>query len=235
MKEHFWFSSIRKTTIEFLNIFRNIQVAKYDENGDFHSYVTLPIKNANKDKFYIWLNDRRHEKRFPMLAVYMNGLSLDQSRLGNKQFESYFSTTSPSGDKTLTKYYNISPWNISYSVEIVSLFQIEMDQILEQILGFFDPAIYIKVLVPEIDNILNIKVLYRGSTPNTNPQIDANDYRHISWTLNFEAQGYLFKPTAPVPIVTQINTTTYTALSPSADNELIMTTKDGMVIQGPNL
>lgn len=235
MKEYFWFSSIRKTTIEFLNIFRNIKIAKYDESGNFHSYVTVPIKNANKEKFYYWINDRRHEKRFPMIGITMNGLYLDQSRLGNKKYETYFSSVNASGDTKLTKYYNVSPWNINYNVDIISLYQVEMDQILEQILGFFDPNIFIKVFIPEIDNILNIKVLYKNSSPNVNSTIPVQDYRYVTWTLGFEAQSWLFKPVTDVPIIEQVNTTAYTSISPSADNEIIITTSEGTTIEGPNI
>lgn len=230
MRDFFWVSSIRKTTIEFLNIFRNIRVAKYDENGNFAQYVTLPIKNANKEKFYYWLKDRKHEKRFPILGVSMAGIELDRNRLANKKYESYFTTSDTTGSKTMKEYYNISPWTITYNVEIVSLYVIEMDQILEQILPYFNPENFVRVNIPEIENTINVKVLMLGATKNGDTTIDMGDYRYVSWSLTFQAQTYLFRPIKDVSMVEEVQTYMFPTMPPSAEYELILTNNEGSKI-----
>jgi len=53
MDQYFYFASIRKTIIQFLDIFNNMRIAKYNPNGTILKYVEVPIKLAPKEKFYL--------------------------------------------------------------------------------------------------------------------------------------------------------------------------------------
>jgi hypothetical protein len=52
MDNYFHFNTIRKTTIRFLDVFNNIKIAKYNEEGIITKYVTVPLIYAPKQKFY---------------------------------------------------------------------------------------------------------------------------------------------------------------------------------------
>ena len=52
MENYFYFSSLRKTILQFLDMFNNINIAKYDSDGTIIKYVKVPIKLAPKQKFY---------------------------------------------------------------------------------------------------------------------------------------------------------------------------------------
>jgi hypothetical protein len=50
MRNFFYFGTIRKTIIQFLDIFKDLKIAKYDENGDIIKYVEVPVKFMPKQK-----------------------------------------------------------------------------------------------------------------------------------------------------------------------------------------
>jgi hypothetical protein len=70
-----------------------------------------------------------------------------------------------------------------------------MDQILERILSFFNPYVYIRIKVSDYsDETWQLKVLFDGASPDHSPELEESEYRFLSWTLNFTIQGFMFRP-----------------------------------------
>jgi hypothetical protein len=48
---HFYYEVIRRTIIQFINIFSNINIARYDDTtGDVLKYLRVPVTFAPKSK-----------------------------------------------------------------------------------------------------------------------------------------------------------------------------------------
>jgi len=43
---------MKQTTLQFLDLFNNIKIAKYNSMGSITSYVNVPLKLSGKQKFY---------------------------------------------------------------------------------------------------------------------------------------------------------------------------------------
>lgn len=186
MDKYYYFKTLRKTIIQFLNIFNNIKIAKYNNNGDIIKHITIPIKLAHKQKFYYWLYDRKHEKRFPSIGVSINGLTpAINSRGVNKTANIYC-------DNNILK--NFIPYDLSLTLSIATLHMVESDQILEQILPFFDPYVMMRVNIDEINSYFDSKVLLESVSPELETEIPENDYRSIIWNLEFNTNTYFIKP-----------------------------------------
>jgi hypothetical protein len=190
---HFYLQSIRKTILQFLDIFNNITVAKYNSDGNITKVFTLPVKLASKEKSYMWALDQKNEKALPMLAVQLASISHDASRITNKNQEVYFDINTADG--SYDYYTNPVPYNLDFMVTIIANYVVEIDQILEQILSFFNPYVFIRVKVSEYaDQAFDLKVLFTGANPDHSTTLEETEYRMLSWTLSFTVQALMFKP-----------------------------------------
>ena len=82
----------------------------------------------------------------------------------------------------------------------------DTDQILEQIFPYFDPFIFLKVKIPELNSTFDVKVLFQSCTPEIISEIPDEDYRIINYTLDFQLQTYMFKPLETTGIIEKIAT-----------------------------
>lgn len=223
MNEFYYFHSIRKTTIQVLNLFNELRVAKYKPDGSIAKTVLVPIKLGPKDKFVFWVtHQKHHEKRLPIMGLSMTSMAVAQDRITNN----VTSISYEIGDEWM-KHLNPLPVDINYKLSIASQYMVEMDQMLEQIVPFFNPYVMVRVGIPEFNNFYNVKVNLTGVSQGTTPDVDADGYRMVLWDLDFTVQAYLFQPTKDSGIIEKIITRFYNnpksfaamqSLSPSAGN-----------------
>lgn len=216
---------MRKTIIQFLDLFNDITVARYDTTtGEVIKYVKVPLKFAPKTRQWYFLEKRTDDGRrirdkvFPIMAINLTGMEYDKERQGNKQHIIYKDRSIDS----ISYFKNSIPYNFNFEVKMASQYMVDITQILEQILPFFNPVIFIRIQLPELnigtdtDNddygapALDLKVVYDGSTPNTPIDIDEADYRILEWTLNFKVEGWLFQPLKDTKPVKKIPIKFYT-------------------------
>lgn len=196
---YFYYKFIRKTIIQFMNVFNNISIAKFNNEGDIDKIVNVPLKLSAKQKFWYWIHEKKHEKRLPMMAINFTGINPAISERG------YNSTNMNIKGTERSKYRHPIPWDYSFELYIASKYLTEVDQILEQILPWFDPFILININIPEINNNLDLKVTCNGASQDKTVEIPEEDYRTINWTINFLVKGYLMKPVAESDIIEKIN------------------------------
>jgi len=188
MKNFFYFGTIRKTIIQFLDIFKDIKIAKYDDSGEINKYVQVPVKFMPKQKWYSWLEHRTHEKRFPSMGIQINNIEYDQSRHTGKHEDIALSIN----NSDVQYYQNPVPYNIVFQVRIATNYVSEMDQIIEQILPYCSPYVVNNIKIDELDLDWDINIKFDGLE--IDQEIDIEDYRSNEWTLNFTVQTYILKP-----------------------------------------
>jgi hypothetical protein len=98
---------------------------------------------------------------------------------------------------------------------------VDITQIIEQVLPFFTPELYIRLSIPELkieglaedgepgSDKLDLKVIYEGSTTDIPLELDEVGFRMLKWTLNFKVQGYLFSPIFNAKAVHNVVSDTY--------------------------
>ena len=76
MKQYFFYKTFRKTIIQFLDIFNDIYIARYDIDGNVLRQVNVPIKFGPKSKAYMFIrNQQKTEEMLPMITVELQGIS----------------------------------------------------------------------------------------------------------------------------------------------------------------
>jgi hypothetical protein len=198
MSESFFYKSIRRTIIQFLGIFNDINIERYDSTGLVTGTYKVPIRYGPKTKAYLWVKDlSRNEEMLPMISVYLTGIDFDPNRLSNKFQDILINKDGGSG----TYAKNAIPYNISFTVNLWTLHMVDVDQIFEQILPFFIPHAFIKVRIPEIDILFDVKVMCNGCSPVMTDDIGEDEARIIKWDVTFLVQTWLFKPVVTKPLI----------------------------------
>lgn len=212
--QHYYYETTRRTIIQFINIFSNINIARYDDStGNILRYLRVPVTFAPKSKQWYW-EARKQNKILPMIAINMTGMEYSTDRAVNRNSKISIGENTRDGDNF---FYNPVPYDLTFDVQIASKYMVDVIQLIEQILPYFQPESYVNLSLP-ILNIdkkhpyegkgtepLNIKVIYEGNSKEETIDIPEADYRIILWTLNFRVQGYLFKPKFTVPLIHNIN------------------------------
>lgn len=191
---------IRRTIIQFLALFNDIQIERYEQDGTIKGRHLVPLKFVPKSKAYMWVTERgRDEEMLPMMIVTMTGIDFDPNRLTNRHEDIRVSTDYSS----LTSVYssNAIPYNISFSLQIFALHNIDIDQIYEQILPYFTPQAYIIINIPEMDMSFEAKVVLNSCSPMMTDDTTEEEARVIKWETQFQVQMYLFKPTFTSDII----------------------------------
>jgi hypothetical protein len=189
---YYYYQSIRKTIIQFLDVFKAVQIARYSSNGTLVGYRKVPIKFGPKEKVWYWLHERKDDEILPMMSVTITSIDHAPERQTNKMRNVIKSETISSGE--ISKFINPIPYNISFALSIWSLHMVDIDQILEQILPFFTPNIFVKVNIPELDATLDIKVVFLACSPDVSMEMAEEDIRVLKWNIDFIVHTYLFQP-----------------------------------------
>jgi len=87
---------------------------------------------------------------------------------------------------------------------------VDIDQILEQILPFFEPQAFTQINIPELDATVDVKVVFQSCTPDVTFEMSDPDRRMLLWNLDFVVQGYIFRPITDSGIAEEIILNFYT-------------------------
>ena len=246
MRQYYHYHLIRKTIIMFLDMFNDMQIARYDNAGAFVKLVAVPLKFGTKEKAWYFLKEkRRTEEMLPIMAVNMASIDFAPERMGNKNEYIRCEPTGTSPISTLSLHRNAIPYNITVNLNIWALYITDVDQILEMILPYFTPHSFIRVHIPEVDTTVEVKVVLQGCTPDITEDYGEEDWRVIKWTLTFVLQTYVFTPATDVETVekimaniatgdTRVSTTSlFTSAAPSGAAETVYL--EGLGFSGTNV
>ena len=204
MKQYFFFNVFRKTIIQFFDAFNNIKIARYAADGrTVDRYVKVPIKHSVKEKVYYWLNERKDDEMLPMITAYISSIDWASDRAVNN-VHAFTASCDNIAAGSVTQYTHPCPYNLTFTMNIWALHMVDIDQILEQILPFFCPHIFVRVSIDELNTAFDVKIIFRNATPEISHEMADLEYRVINYTLDFEVQTWFFKPASDVGLIEKI-------------------------------
>ncbi len=204
--------ALRGANEAMLDLFTNIQVI--DEEGKAH---VVPIIWASQEKAVAALlqdNVKKDETlvvdriRLPIMAVWANNYSFDQTRFTYQKAQSFLSWLDPTGEgygftqrekfdrDTIFGVTRGIPVNISYTLYVWTMYQTDMDQILEQVMLKFSPVAYIRVR----GVYWEIIVLLDGQANNLEIEPGDNKLRVIKYQFNMTAKSYIPQPITRIKV-----------------------------------
>jgi len=192
MKKYYYNNILRKNIIQFLDLFNDIKIVRYNRDGSRRSRIKVPLKYGPKEKIWYWVNERKSEEVLPIMSASITSIEFAADRLGNR-LSTILKSSTPSAGR-LERFPNTTPYNISFTISLWSLHMVDVDQILEQILPYFAPEIMMRVNIPEYDASIDTKVIFLACSPEVNDIMADDEPRVIKWNIDFMVHTYMFKP-----------------------------------------
>jgi hypothetical protein len=235
--------ALRGADEAMLDLFRNTVVL--DEEGKSH---VVPILWASQEKAVSAIlqdNVRKDNSlvvdriRLPIMAIWANQLTLDQTRFTYQKALSLMEWLDPEGVAGFTLQEKFQkdtifgvtrglPININYTLYVWTLYIEDMNQIVEQVMLKFSPVAYIRVRGVWWEVIVTMD----GTANNLDVEPGDAKLRVIKYQFNMTAKTYIpqpitrLKPPLPVPCENPCPNTEETPLADMPPEEFDQTLKE---------
>lgn len=183
---------IYKYVALFGSLFNGVEVFRKGSTED--ELVKVPLNFSSVSKVLAFAEKQHDSDQMaiatvtPRIAFELLDVLYDPSRAMNK-----FNNVHRINDNIRRPV----PYNLMFSVNILTSTERDATRIVEQILPHFDPNIALTMFPfsgdPEVAH--DIKVSLNGVSRNNDYQGMAEQRQMIVWTLQFELQGWLYGPT----------------------------------------
>lgn len=196
--KYYYHEIIRKTIIAFGTLFNDINIKHKLQNDDDYSTIKVPIVYGPVEKFLARIEQKPDLRKrvsitLPRLAFEMNSIQYDSSRKVSTM--QTFIAKSNVDDKTVNKVFMPVPYNLGIQLSIMSQYNDDALQIIEQILPYFQPSFNITIdLVSSIGEKRDIPLILGGINFKDNYESGYEEKRIIIHNLDFTAKTYLFGP-----------------------------------------
>jgi len=228
--QQFYHETIRKVVVAFGTMFNNIQLVRRDNDGKVVQSMKVPLAYGPRQKFLVRLAEdpdltKQVAVTLPRIGFEIADLTYDPSRKLNRVQK--FKKTKSGNSKTLETQYMPVPYNVSFSLYVLSKNSDDALQIVEQILPFFQPEytltindmadMGIKRDVPIVLNSISYEDDYDG---------DFASRRSLIYTLNFTAKFYLYGPVTSNSIIKTVQVDQFADMPtaiPAREQRLVVT------------
>ena len=185
--------SIRKTTVAFASLFKDIPIISYDDNGIEVERRIVPIIYGDKEK-YVKRLDIPHEKvqiTLPRIEYGLTTMEYDVDRKLNGANK--LMGCAAVGD---TYVNSPIPYNFNFELILYTRNIEDANQIMEYILSHFQPDYNMRiVMVPEAGIIKTIPVTFNGDSEEEDSTGSFDSpVRSVFRTLTFTARSFIFQP-----------------------------------------
>lgn len=187
--------AIRKTTVAFASLFKDIPLVKYDQNGIETERVKIPIVYSNKEKYVKRMEgdqgeiDKKVQITLPRIEYGLLGVQYDLGRKTNQA-----NKIVGCGSNSTVFVNSPMPYNFNFELTLYTRNMEETNQILEYILPYFTPDYNIKInMVPEAGISKNVPITLNGITEEEDSSgIFDSPVRSIFRTFSFTARSFIF-------------------------------------------
>jgi len=229
-QSQFYHETIRKLVVAFGSMFNDIHLVRKNNAGVITQTMKVPLAYGPKQKFLARLRqdaslDNKVSVTLPRIGFEITGLTYDPARKLNRVQK--FKKVKSGSDKKLDTQYMPVPYNLEFSLSIMSKNSDDGLQILEQILPYFQPdytvtindnvAMDSKRDIPIILNSINYEDSYEG---------DFASRRSIIYNLSFTLKFYLYGPVTSTSIIKTVQVDQYADLpdkSPTREQRYTVT------------
>jgi hypothetical protein len=187
--------AIRKTTVAFASLFKDIPLIKYNHLGIETERVKIPIIYSNKEKYVKRLEgdpgeiDKKVQITLPRIEYGLLGIQYDLSRKTNQA-----NKIVGCGSNSTVYVNSPAPYNFMFELTLYTRNMEETNQIMEYILPYFTPDYNIKInMVPQAGISKNVPITLNGVVDEQDSTgIFDSAVRSIFRTLSFTARSFIF-------------------------------------------
>jgi hypothetical protein len=206
----YYYRTIWSHIVAFSELFEDIKLHIYEKDknspnyGEIIGYKKVPVILSPKEKVISALTVQQGKERaevdntLPKISVAWNGISWVPERMrGQLQkrnlFVEYLDT---SNGQTRVKNFDFQtvPYSLEMEVVLWTKYMDDGVQILENLLPFFAPELYISLKERGVEIERKCMVRLNSITPNFVSELNEPDRRLLQWNLSFTMECNLYKP-----------------------------------------
>lgn len=221
MIRYYYPKIIKNVTVALMDMFNDLKVYKYTSAGTSAQEYNVPIsfgpvekehQNRIEDHEYIasgtdlsgYTQVEPYGQRYwistPRLALVMNGIAYNAERAyGVNEWREWFQeiiATSGVNVDDILRDYQPAPYDINYTMYIMTDSMDYFAQIMENILPYFNPALFLRVKEFSFLNVeRDLRVTMPGVVPEfISPEISDDDRRYVNGTLDLTVEAWMYRP-----------------------------------------
>lgn len=199
---------MRRYIIAFGQFFNKLEVRRDDASGKEIQRLTVPLDFAAKEKWYTRLVEdptfsRGIEYVLPRMAYEMPSVHYDGSRHLNTRASLIFGSRDLS---SLTRMWVGVPYNLGFTLYILTKTQQDGLQLIEQILPYFSPdLVFTMSPVPEfgIEDTVPLTLMSVAQSDDYEGSLEKR--RNIIWTLGFTMKIFFYGPKRDSKQITKVD------------------------------
>ena len=194
---YYYHEIIRKTIIAFGTLFNTIDLKHKKQDGTAFSTVRVPIAYGPIEKFLARLEQKPDLRQrvaitLPRLAFELTSIDYDAERKVSTM-QTFKSLTTDT--KKARKVFMPVPYNLGFRLNVMTQYNEDSLQIIEQILPTFQPSFNLTIdLVEAIGEKRDVPMILNTVSFDDNYESGMDEKRVITHTLEFTAKTYLFGP-----------------------------------------
>tara|TARA_X000001382_G_scaffold85919_1_gene61014 strand:- start:93 stop:1142 length:1050 start_codon:yes stop_codon:yes gene_type:complete len=199
--------SLRKLVVGFGNLFNDMYVGKYNDDGDLIEKDRVPLTYGPKEKFIRRIKEvstisdvTRSRITLPRMGFEMLGMSYDPTRKANKLRRTQSGNVNENG--TASMAYAEVPYLVNFGLYTFTRNIDENLQLVEQILPYFSPEFIISINFNDLNKKVNVPIVLTSTGISEIYEGDFSETRSITTTFSFIAKTYVYGKTTDEQVVT---------------------------------
>lgn len=238
----FYHSLIKKYVVIFGTLFNNIKIERYDDNGVDSQSIRVPIAYGPREKFLARTEGNptgiaTQSIQLPRIGFELTGIQYAPERKLQTTIATY-SASNVNGNSVYRKVYQPVPYDLDFTLSIITRSTEDATKIVEQILPYFTPEWTLSArLLEGFDTVTDIPIILNSVNIEDNYDQDFKVRRTLIYTLRFTLKGYFYGPTTNAKIIkfstVQLHTPNGNINTANPDNPaVVLTVQPGMDANG---
>jgi hypothetical protein len=191
MQEYNYNFEIRTLLTHFAAAFNDVKIKRFDGKKYAKETIKVPLTFAPKSHIIADIIGLTDTIKLPAMAIEIKSQGRDNERVKNKIDDIIYKND----DGTFVNL-KVIPWNISVEMTILSKFQEDMDQIVQNFSVNTNPYVIVSWQEPKSGRELRTEILWDGTISYSYPakeQGPKDPPFRITASTSFTIKGYIFK------------------------------------------
>lgn len=233
---HFYNSTTRKYVTLFGTLFNKIRIKRVDETSGDEQNIIVPIHYGPWQKFLSRVSQdpqftQKSAITLPRMSFEITGMNYN----GERKIPSLHKLRKDAKrEENSSKSYmwSASPYDVEFSLYIMTKYSEDAVKIVEQIIPFFKPEWTTTVkLIDDIDP-LDIPLVLNGVTNEELYEGSYEERKSVLWTLNFTMKCWYFGPERQKKIIKFVEAHMYDNLDSSSESDEVVNVYPGLTANG---
>jgi hypothetical protein len=209
MISYFYANTLENITTALCEKFSHMEVHRFNKDRtQLIKIINPPLMFTPLEKVYMSRTEDytvepesqgiRYYQTLPRLALQFDGAAYAPDRVTGANEQREFL----SKDGQTRVDFMPTPWNFTYTLSFKAEYISDWSQIVESILPYFNPKLYLRVKEFSWLNLeRDIPITLNSFTPSFSDELDKTQKRSLDSQINFTAEGYLYKPVTDAVLV----------------------------------